>query len=864
MFCKECGTENNIQNAVCNKCGAKLKSSNKFLLIGSILSILVIIVLAIPMITNHFIDNRIKEESAKFKEIGLQFDVIRSNGYFISNKEIDIKINNGRYFSNYILDELIESSETDSKVLIETLKRANIDWETFLNGTTFKGNLISNNYMLENPKLDIFLDKLSHEIMYKIQNDKEASKIILPLLDKKIFRALIDFNKQGIFEKIKINDIDETILKEQDRVVFQLLDNNYQNNTLGINRFYLSIKDNTDVLVLQLDKIKSQYDDKNHYKLNIENLSFSSDKFKMSAKNLKTEQLYDDKNININLFTSFSLEDILVDTKDLPISIGKINYNVNLEEISKKEFNTILEDYKNKSADVDQYGDYELGNLFKFLNSGFIFKTDINVENLKIKDIKSGYYSFKTNMKIKRNDLNLSNIDINKILNIIESTDGGEYSFLDIAIDEESSKFIMNSSKEFKNIFDQLGFLKDKKYSFQLWKKEDKIVLNNLELAHVSQVIGDNFFENEEYNSAINFYKYAVENKNFNAYFRLAYSYNALEKYDLAIDNYMKYMEQIDLTKENLSLAMNNLARVYLYGKEDYINTIKWAKKAQDNGYDKDSFLIAYTYHMLKDYTNAEVYYLKSIEKDNNEVAMWNLGLIYEFGNGKIAKNEKKAFDLYLKAANLNYENAFKKVSFMYQYGIGTIRDLQKAKFWKNKSINDLNNTQIDEDIENSTIKKQYDENGILLEIEYPANILPNSYVDFKITMTNNLPYIDVKGGLRIGFPQFSNLDVINNSSTFDTKSYPSKSKLWNGSIKKTISSEYFMLEGWEKDWKQSQRRTMHFLVFIDDYSVLNDINIFVRSVLISNKVEYVNPIDGLNGQQGYKNVSISIPLKRN
>ena len=350
MFCKECGTENNIQNAVCNKCGAKLKNSNKFLLIGSILSILVIIVLAIPMITNHFIDNRIKEESSKLKEIGLQFDVLRSNGYFISNKEIDIKINNGRYFSNYILDELIKSSETDSKVLIETLKRANIDWETFLNGTTFKGNLISNNYMLENPKLDIFLDKLSHEIMYKIQNDKEASKIILPLLDKKIFRALIDFNKQGIFEKIKINDIDETIVKEQDRVVFQLLDNNFQNNTLGINRFYLSIKDNTDVLVLQLDKIKSQYDDKNHYKLNIENLSFSSDKFKMSAKNLKTEQLYDDKNININLFTSFSLEDILVDTKDLPISIGKINYNVNLDEISKNEFNTILEDYKNNST----------------------------------------------------------------------------------------------------------------------------------------------------------------------------------------------------------------------------------------------------------------------------------------------------------------------------------------------------------------------------------------------------------------------------------------------------------------------------------------------------------------------------------
>jgi TPR repeat protein len=863
MFCKECGTENDIQHTVCNKCGAKLKSSNKFLLIGALLSILVVIVLAIPMITNHFIDNKIKEETAKLKEIGLQFDVIRSNGYFISNKEIDIKINNGRYFSNYILDELIKSSETDSKVLIETIKKANIDWETFLNGTTFKGNLVSNNYMLDKPKLDIFLNKLSHDIMYEIQKDKEVSKIILPLLDKKIFRALVEFNKQGVFEKLKINDIDETIVKEQDRVVFQLLDNTFENNTLGINRLYLSIKDNTDILVFQLDKIKSQYDDKNHYNLNVDNLSFSSDKFKMSAKNLKTEQLYDDKNVNINLFTNFSVEDILVDTKDLPISIGKINYNVNLDEISKKEFNTIFEDYKNKSANVDEYGEYELGNLFKFLNSGFIFKTDINVENLKIKDIKSGHYSFRTNMKIKRNDLNLSNIDINKILNIIESTDGGEYSFLDITIDEESSKFIMNSSKEFKNIFDKLGFLKDKEYSFRLWKKEDKVVLNNLELSYVSHVIGDNFFENEEYNSAINFYKYAIENKKFDAYFRLAYSYNAIEKYDLAIDSYMKYIEQLDVTKENQLAAMNNLARVYLYGKEDYINTIKWSKKAQDNGYEKDNFLIAYSYDMLKNYKNAEIYYLKSIEKDNTSGSMWNLGLMYEFGNREIVKNEKKAFDLYLKAANLNYEDAFKKVSLMYQYGIGTTRDLQKAKFWRNKLNNDLNNTQIDEEFEYSTIKKQYDENGISLEIEYPAIIIPNSYVDFKITMTNNLPYIDTKGGISVGFPQFSDLDVINIDSTLDIKSYPSKSKLWNGNMKKTISSEYFMLEGWEKDWKQNQKKTINFSVFINDYSELNDINIFVRSVLISNKVEYVNPIDGFNGQQGYKNVNISIPLNR-
>ena len=179
------------------------------------------------------------------------------------------------------------------------------------------------------------------------------------------------------------------------------------------------------------------------------------------------------------------------------------------------------------------------------------------------------------------------------------------------------------------------------------------------------------------------------------------------------------------------------------------------------------------------------------------------------------------------------------------------------------EAYNNLQTKQIDEKIEKSTIKEQYNENGILLEIEYPAKIVPNTYVDFKISVTNNLPYIGTKGGIAIGFPQYKSLDIIKNNSTLVTKSYPSKSKLWNGNTKQTISSEYFMVEGWETDWKQSQIKTMNFSVFINDTDEFKNINIFVRSVLINNKIEYVNPIDGIEGQQGYKNVIISIPLIR-
>ncbi|MAC83381.1 MAG: hypothetical protein CL624_04530 [Arcobacter sp.] len=862
MFCKECGTENNNKNRVCTKCGVELNSSKKVLWISSLFVILAIIIISIPMITSYFIDKKIKEKSSNLKEIGLQLEVVRSNGYFITNKEVNVKINNGRYFSNYILDKFIESSETDTKVLIETLKTVNIDWETLLNGTTFKGNLVTNNYMLDNPKLDISLDKLSHDIMYEIQNDKKAAGIVIPLLDKKILNALIEFDKKGIFKKIKIGDIDETIVDGKDRLILQLLDNNFQNNTLDINRIYLSLKDNKKVSVLQLDKLRSKYDDIDHHKFNIENLSFSSSEFKFSAKNLKTEQYYKNKGAIINIFSSFSLEDILVNTKNLPVSISKINYNVNLDEILRQEFNTILEDYKNKSTDLDKYGEYELNNLLKLFNSGFTLKSNINVENLKVKDINSGYYSFNTNIRIKKNNLNLSSIDIDNLLQTVESEEDDAYGFLKLSIDEGSSKLIMKSNKEFKNIFEKIGYLKDEKYNFDFWREDGKIVLNGLDLGVVAYVLGNNHFDNKNYDSAIDFYKYAIDNNNLDAYFRLAYSYNEVKKYDLAIDNYKKYIEQTNSTKENQSLAMNNLARVYSYGKEDPINTIKWAKKAVENGY-KDYFLIAYNYDILKDYKNAEIYYLKSIDENEEKVSMWNLGLIYEYGKGKINKNNKKAFDLYLKAARLNYKDAYSKVSYMYQYGIGTKKDLQKSRIWKNRLKNGSSKLNIDKEIKSKVIKKQFNQNGLFLEIEYPEYIVPKTYVDFKISVINNNSFASSKGGVSISFPQFSNLNIINNTSSLDTKSYPSNSKLWNGNIKKNIKSEYFMFEGWTNKWKKDQKKTMDFSVYIDDYSDLENINIFIRSILINNKIEYVNPTYGDLGQQGYRNINISIPLSK-
>ncbi len=191
--------------------------------------------------------------------------------------------------------------------------------------------------------------------------------------------------------------------------------------------------------------------------------------------------------------------------------------------------------------------------------------------------------------------------------------------------------------------------------------------------------IAEKYFEKEKYNESIQWYKKAVDIGDKNAKFRLAYSYSTIPDYDNAIKYYLEYIEH-----NEYDVAMNNLSSTYRNIKE-WKNSIKWAKKAIEKGYDYQFFGIGYCYDMLKDYKNAEKWYKKSISQ-GEKVAMWNLGLIYEDGKGSISKNEKKAFDLYLSAARLNYNNAMKRVAYMYRYGYGVIQDTTKANYWENKA----------------------------------------------------------------------------------------------------------------------------------------------------------------------------------
>ena len=152
---------------------------------------------------------------------------------------------------------------------------------------------------------------------------------------------------------------------------------------------------------------------------------------------------------------------------------------------------------------------------------------------------------------------------------------------------------------------------------------------------------------------------------------------------------------------------------------------------------------------------------------------------------------------------------------------------------------------------------KRYEANNIVLKVEYPLFVIKNKKALIKVSMTNNTSY--TQGGVTVGFPQYSSIRLYDQGSTFySAKNYDENSKVWSGIFKRAIQSKYNMYEGWETNWRRNKTKVLYFSLYIDK---LDRLTVLLRSIMSKNKREYRNPTYGTQGQQGYTNIKIDIPV---
>lgn len=158
--------------------------------------------------------------------------------------------------------------------------------------------------------------------------------------------------------------------------------------------------------------------------------------------------------------------------------------------------------------------------------------------------------------------------------------------------------------------------------------------------------------------------------------------------------------------------------------------------------------------------------------------------------------------------------------------------------------------------------KKELIEDSILTSYE----ILSDNQVKLDVTFA---PFQNSNGGgISISFPELKDdKKIIKKSSKgfTDINVYKAESKLWNGNLKKSIKSDYLLVEGWSKEWNKLDYKTITLIVNAKD---LDELKVNIRAnfkyidQFTEKKDEIIIPNEGLEDQQDYFVKQLIIPTK--
>ena len=134
-------------------------------------------------------------------------------------------------------------------------------------------------------------------------------------------------------------------------------------------------------------------------------------------------------------------------------------------------------------------------------------------------------------------------------------------------------------------------------------------------------------------------------------------------------------------------LAMYDLALCYLNGygcRVDTAMAIPWLEKAADNEKIEAINELGDVYEAMGDFKYAVLYYEKGVTMGSME-SYCNLGYCYEQGQG-VVLNSKKAYDLYMYAAEHEYVRGYMSVASCYLNGIYVEENAAEALKWLTKA----------------------------------------------------------------------------------------------------------------------------------------------------------------------------------
>jgi TPR repeat protein len=182
-----------------------------------------------------------------------------------------------------------------------------------------------------------------------------------------------------------------------------------------------------------------------------------------------------------------------------------------------------------------------------------------------------------------------------------------------------------------------------------------------------------------------------------------------------------KKIEAIRDGNKDIMLTLGMMYRDGANVDKDLNQAIEWFKSSAENGKVEAMVELAKLYAKTSNEKNdggkKAVRLLEKAAKLGDAEAFYQLGLIYEFGEGQ-EQSDERAFDYYRLAAKLEHLNAHVKLAIAYQFGYGTEKSIRLA-------IESLRFVQ--KNTEDEQIK------------EYASQILGSTYYDFAMQQQDSV-----------------------------------------------------------------------------------------------------------------------------
>lgn len=201
--------------------------------------------------------------------------------------------------------------------------------------------------------------------------------------------------------------------------------------------------------------------------------------------------------------------------------------------------------------------------------------------------------------------------------------------------------------------------------------------------------LGDSYYEKEDYEQAVEYYRLAAEQGHARAQYNLGICYDnghgVKQDYNEAVKWYRKAAEQ------GHAEAQNGLGACYEDGQgvaQDYQEAVKWYRKAAEQGNAFAQYNLGCCYDnghgVTQDYEEAVKWYRKAAEQGNAN-AQTNLGTCYLNGSG-VEEDEEEAVVWFRKAAEQGSAEAQYNLGYCYENDFGVHRDYDKAAMWYQKA----------------------------------------------------------------------------------------------------------------------------------------------------------------------------------